>query len=286
MATATVKTIAGVGWTARINEGLIEDRYLISLQPGIVQKLQAGLRTIKQEKSISDSLVHFGYSTSVYRLQDPNAAWQAVQSVVLGQLDAVSAVIFKSALNSAFATYGVEKPEDLLSSIAVPVGTFRNSSSSRSIVFANIAVSPTELAKKVFGVAKETNLSGNSEFKSPDGESALGVFQNTLLLGQASEVETTLKLLTNESTDVTETMPVSDNACVVTYTNDGERVRDFVIALMKSKSVSISNAQLDSITGQMPMSITESSLTFDGIDRRTRSPLGQFGALTTMLLSQ
>jgi hypothetical protein len=79
--------------------------------------------------------------------------------------------------------------------------------------------------------------------------------------------------------------PASGN--VVTYTNDGDRVRNFVSAIISAKDGATHTPEhLEEAIATLPYSSTETTLGERGIERITRSPLGQFSTLVPLLFPQ
>ena len=79
--------------------------------------------------------------------------------------------------------------------------------------------------------------------------------------------------------------PASGN--VVTYTNDGDRVRNFVSAIISAKDGTTQAPEhLEEAIATLPYSSTETTLGERGIERVTRSPLGQFSTLVPLLFPQ
>ncbi|MGH9879914.1 MAG: hypothetical protein ACRD6N_00660, partial [Pyrinomonadaceae bacterium] len=80
--------------------------------------------------------------------------------------------------------------------------------------------------------------------------------------------------------------PSLPSAVIVTYTNDSERVRNFISAIARASSSPGSPSKsegLEQVLVDLPYSVTETSLGTEGIERRTRSPLGQFSAIVALL---
>ena len=79
--------------------------------------------------------------------------------------------------------------------------------------------------------------------------------------------------------------PASGN--VVTYTDDGDRVRNFVSAIILAKEGTTQPPEhLEESIARLPYSSTETTLGDRGIERITRSPLGQFSTLVPLLFPQ
>jgi hypothetical protein len=76
----------------------------------------------------------------------------------------------------------------------------------------------------------------------------------------------------------------STSTNVVTYTNDADRVRSFFSAIVTAKGGPTgTSARLEEAIATLPYSTTETTLGDRGIERITRSPLGQFSSLLPLL---
>jgi hypothetical protein len=74
---------------------------------------------------------------------------------------------------------------------------------------------------------------------------------------------------------------------VVTYTDDGDRVRSFISAILLAKDLQTQTPErLDEAIETLPYSSTETTLGERGLERTTRSPLGQFSTLVPLLFPQ
>jgi hypothetical protein len=76
-------------------------------------------------------------------------------------------------------------------------------------------------------------------------------------------------------------------APIVTFANDADRVRRFALTVISAKRAeSISGQQLEQLIATLPFSVTETTLGEQGIERVTRSPLGQFSSIVTALFPE
>jgi hypothetical protein len=90
---------------------------------------------------------------------------------------------------------------------------------------------------------------------------------------------------TDRRTDVKESAHES-SAPIVTYSNDEERLNNFITTLLKLQGRSLSSeeaANLQNTLRRSGFSSTETRLNAFGIERTTRSAFGQFGTLVSLL---
>ena len=289
---AAAKILGSIGWTSRVVQGSIEDRYLFSLSKTVVSQLQPAFSSVSKDDPALERLIGNASSATLYRFESPMAGWQAFESAMLSQLDAVSAVVFKALMKASLTTYGVEDAEQFLKLIGPQVLTTRlNGTSARSTVVMNV---PTPEARKVvLEMSLGRNLSranSNEEiYAAREKDHVVGIKDKHVLIGQPEDVHRALALMTAESSlNVQLPAPSIQMATVRSYSDDSQRVGSFFIAISQAdrRSNSANNENIASALNKLPLAITESTITSDGIERRTRSPLGQFGTLATLLFSQ
>ena len=74
LAVSAGKILRGVAWTAVPSGGGIEDRYLFSLEPEVVSRLQPAFETAQRDENFW-KLVPGGFeSLTIYRSKEPAAA--------------------------------------------------------------------------------------------------------------------------------------------------------------------------------------------------------------------
>jgi hypothetical protein len=288
------KLAGSIGWVTYSAEGTIEDRYLFSLPPSVLAQLRMGFETFSIEDQTLQRLVPHAASLTEYRFQDPWRAWRAFDNAMLSQLDAVSAVAFKSLMKSSLSTYGIHDPEEFLKDVGAPIGTIRVTlGSSASTVIATTSSENTArtLVNVVLGsTATQFAESGAQIFQGPGTDTIVAVKDNHIFVGSLQDVRACLSvLLYNDSQR--DRIPKARLPASLTrsYGDDSLRVRNFFLAVatgIHAKLPIPDNAAVDGALSKLPMYITETTLSVDGLDRHTRSPLGQFGTLATLLFSQ
>jgi hypothetical protein len=82
-------------------------------------------------------------------------------------------------------------------------------------------------------------------------------------------------------------VPLTTSANIVTYTNDADRVRRFVSAVVAVGGARPTNSgAIEQMIEALPYSATETTLGERGFERTTRSPLGQFSTLLPLLVPE
>lgn len=284
---AAAKIAGAIGWSAFAANGGIEDRYLISLQPAVITRLRPAFES-KATGEVDFSLPATPHSVSLYNFSDPHVAWLSFESAILSQLDALSAAVFSELLRSALRPYGINDPEIFLSLVGPRLATVRLTGvSDRSVVVADIRNEPALqrlLAERFPRRDPKTQV-----VETSDSESAAVVIGGKLYLGSPADVRTCVQQLTSgdaKSIPDDQRLFRPSTAPVVTYADDSERVRDFVSAILRAtgaKDTGFKSDKIEEALSALPYAVTETNLADDGIERRTRSPLGQFGALIATL---
>jgi hypothetical protein len=292
---SAAKVVGAVGWSAFPFNNGIEDRYLFTLQQSVISRLRPAFAATTTSELPFQVLPDQVYSITQYRFQNPLDAWLGFKSAVLSQLDALSAIVFSGLLKSALVPYGIDDAEKFLSLAGPQLLTLRlRPNSERSVL---IAGSRNEQALKEFineklGGSSRNQTYGRTEvLESKDGESAAAFVEGYLLMGPPADLKLCIDSLDqrNETAksqlESLKALKPSQPATIVSYTNDSERVRSFVLALARArgKLASSQKEALEPVLSEPIYAVTESSLNTEGIERRTRSPFGQFSSIVALL---
>ncbi|MDX6711133.1 MAG: hypothetical protein QOH96_2149, partial [Blastocatellia bacterium] len=125
LAVSAAKILGGIAWSSVSAAGGIEDRFLFSLEPSVLSRLEPAFHTAQVGEDFWKLVPETFQSLTIYRTQNPQAAWVAIDSAVSSKLDALSAVVFASLLKSALSVYGITDPQELLTTLAPPLITLR-----------------------------------------------------------------------------------------------------------------------------------------------------------------
>jgi hypothetical protein len=286
------KILGSIGWASRGVQGSIEDRYMFKLSKPVITRLQTGFQTTSREDQFAENLLAVVESGTQYRFQDPMAGWQSFDSAMLSQLDAVSAVVFKALMKSSLTTYGIEDAEQFLRLIQSQVITLRvTERSPRSTILVNVP--SVEAQRLVIGMSLGTNarpslLNDGEIYEASGKDHVIGIKGGYLLIGPLEDVRTCLGLLTQNAGKRRIPTATVGTAIVRSYSDDSQRIKNFFLAVATAQGQMSEGAEavLEVESKKLPLSITESSVTGDGIERRTRSPLGQLGTLAALVFSQ
>lgn len=299
LAVSAGKILRGVAWTASPAKGGLEDRFLFSLEPGVVARLQPAFETAAPDENFWKLIPQSFQSLTIYRSKAPAVAWSSLDSAVSFKLDALPAVLFGSLLRSSLSVYGITDPKEVLTTLSPPLLTLKPSHAAEgSILVARVsdeAKLRQSLMEDVFKDGKGEILEGLESNPNPEKEFSAVFADGYVLLGRTENMRSGLVALrtsqaaeTDKRSDVKESAQES-SAPIVTYSNDEERLNNFISTLLKLQGRSLSSeeaAKLQDMLRRSGFSSTETRLNAFGIERTTRSAFGQFGTLVSLLQAE
>jgi hypothetical protein len=288
---ASAKIVSSLAWSSTPFMSGIEDRYRINLQPAVVARLRESLSCQQPDPASRTGLPENFSSVTSYQFQNPTMAWQGLKTSVSSQVDALSAILFSSLLKSALLPYGINEPDKFLSLLDSPVLTARlDSDTSGSLLIAKLRdqTAMRELLTKGMGFEKIDAPPKVEAFRNSDNQFAAHFVNGLIVIGSQPEVARYIEQARPGpagTSSRTLLAPLSNAACVLTYTNDTDRVRTFVSSMVVARGAPARwSEQTERLLMQLPYSATETTLEEHGIDRVTRSALGQFSTLLPLVL--
>jgi hypothetical protein len=296
--TNATKVFGSLGWSSHAFRSGIEDRYLISLQPSIVDRLQSNFSRARTGTLVQPRLPDRFHSVTYYKFDDPAAVWQDLKAAASSQMDVLSAVFFRSILKSALVSYGIDEPERFLAAVKGELLTLRlDQSGDRTMVIAGVRDQGAlrETLKKKIGLNSRSDASADNEvFEDARGGWAISLNKDLVVLGSPSDVRRYSEdlriggpMMTDEDLQkVTAFVPLSSSANIVTYTNDSDRVATFIASILAAKGMRLAPGGIEARVAELPYSATETTLSERGFERVTRSPLGQFSTLLPLVIPE
>jgi len=287
------KILRAVAWTSRPLAGGIEDRYLFSLEPEVITRLEPALAATPPTEEFWKFVPQTAPSLTIYQQRNPATAWAALNSAISFKLDAVSAVMFSSLLRTSLAVYGIENPTEFLSRLNPPLVTMRARADEGSSVLLARTTDQTALRQALQNSFRDHMQIIEGMQSEPDAsrEFAAVLLDGYLLLGRTESVRTWLQILRTQS--ATSGLPTRlqqlgkhDDAAIASYANDAARVNSFISAIASLRGLALSPQQsekLKATTEDSAISITETSLNSTGIERKTRSAFGQISTLLSLV---
>ncbi len=297
LAVSAGKILRGVAWTATATGGGIEDRFLFSLEPGVVSRLQPAFETAGRDEQIWKLVPERVQSLTIYRNKAPSTAWSSLDSAVAFKLDALPAVLFGSLLRSSLSVYGISDPKEALATLEPPLLTLKPSQGAEGSIFV-ARLNDEErlkrsLAQEVFKDGNGQILAGLEANPDPAKEFAAVFADGYVLLGKTENMRAGLAALRNsqasEETRELKKSAAESSAPIVTYANDEARLNNFILTLLGLQGRRLSDAelaQLQNILQRHGYASTETRLSASGIERTTRSAFGQFGTFVSLLQTE
>lgn len=292
------KILGAAGWSARLSDGTIEDRYFLGLENGVAERLRTALGARPDETSAASELLPADtYSLSRYNYDDPARAWRGLNDAILSQADALGSVLITRLLAASLKPYGIEEPDTFLRAIGPEIVTARlddSGSSTVTVVRVRDEKVLRDFIAKRLGVKPHVETIGGAELLISDNErkDAASFVSGYLMMGTTENLRRCL-----EAREAGRTLAADDDfqrtarlaaaagpANVATFTADDAPARTFITSLATQRGVSerpVNAAQLQEALGQLRYAVSETRLADRGFERRTRSSFGQFGTLAS-----
>jgi hypothetical protein len=293
LAVSAGKVLRGVAWTATPSSHGIEDRFLFSLEPGVVSRLQPAFETAERDENFWNLVPEGFESLTIYRNKAPAAAWNSLDSAVSYKLDAVPAVLFGTLLKSSLTVYGIENPKEVLPALSPPLLTLKPSQGAEgSILVARVSDEERlrrSLTEEVFKGEKGQILEGLASNTDPAKEFTAVLADGYVLLGKTENMQAGLVALRQSAAVNKKELQESaqqSSAPIVTYANDEDRLNNFISTLLMLQGRQLSNdevSQLQDTLRRAGFTSTETRLNAFGIERTTRSAFGQFSTIVSLL---
>ena len=291
---SAAKILRGIAWASTAANGRIEDRYQISLEPEVTKRLEPAFETATSNEDFWKLVPDAFKSLTVYRSNDPETAWFSLNSAAATKLDALSSMIFASLLKAGLSGYGIENPKDVMGSLAPPVVTIRPMLGDGSLLLARVKdqeqlrrAITTDLLREGRGQI----LNGSQSDPDKNREFAAVFLDGFVILGKSENVSVYLaqlrngEMITPDHSNGLRSLEQKHSAAITTYTTERESLTTVVRALSSLNSHPLSDAELSEVRkrlGKFDVSLTESRLNSNGIERISQSAFGQFGNLLAL----
>ncbi|HEX8922259.1 MAG TPA: hypothetical protein VF766_12340, partial [Pyrinomonadaceae bacterium] len=288
----------GAGWSARLSEGVIEDRYFLGLQNGVATNLQSALATQPDTALTAVELLPPDiYSLSRYNYRNPAQAWRGLNSTIAAQADTLGSVLLTRLLDASLKPYGIEEPDSFLQAIGSEIVTARlDDSGSSTVTIVEVRDEKTlrDFVAKRLGAKPRVEAIGDAEMlvSTNERQDASSFVGGHLMLGTADNVRRCLEArrarqtLTGDDAfqRTTRTIATRNAANVVTLTEDYAPARTFITAIATQRGVRerpLNEMDLESALRRLRYAVSETQIVDGGFEKRTRSAFGQFGTLAS-----
>ena len=295
------KILGGAGWSARLSEGVIEDRYFLGLQNGVATNLQSALATQPSMTLTASELLPADiYSFSRYNYRDPAQAWRGLNSTIAAQADTLGSVLLTRLLDASLKPYGIEEPDNFLQAIGSEIVTARlDDSGSSTVTIVEVRDEKTlrDFVAKRLGAKPRLETIGDAELLVSNNEKqdASSFVSGRLLIGTAENLRRCLEARrTNQALKAddafersTRLISTNNPVNVVTLTEDYAPARTFITAIATQRGVRerpFNENEVEDVLRQLRYAVSETRIVDGGFERRTRSAFGQFGSLASQFV--
>jgi hypothetical protein len=229
-----------------------------------------------------------------YRFEDPALVWEGLKTSISSNVDALSAVVFSSLLKSALTSYGIHEPEQFLRSVKGEILTLRLDGDGEHTMFI-AGVKDREALRGLIAKSMKIqagNRQGMEFFADAEEEMGASLLNDLVILGTLADVRLyTESNMPNATADeeqmrrITFYAPLSNPSPILTYADDSDRVRRFLSTIMSANGTPAEElVNLEPAIAKLPYSATETRIVGRGLERITRSPLGQFSTLLPLVI--
>ena len=290
------RAIGTAAWATRADGGAFVDSYVLRLPPSLTARLAgATVEADSWPPEAAQLLPADAAQTPVYNYREPEAAWLALNAGISTQVHAPHAPLVTLALEAMLKTSGVASPRDFLRAAQPEVATARVGPDGGKVLVVKMKDGEAmgHLLRGYLGGDFKTERIGGAELFVSAGNDpfAASFVGNSLLMGGEEDVGRCLSALSeartlsaNESFKNARGEVGARTPHVRTATSDVESVKSLVLYFARRKQSSgIDQAALDAALDRIPYSISETRVTADGMERRTRSAFGQLGSLVMRL---
>ena len=263
------KSIVAVGWTARANEGNIEDRYLIEMPANLTERLREPLAANQADNSkLVRLLPSDAQSIAVYNFKNAANAWRGSLLALTTKLDAATAIAISTVANRLLEPYGVAKADQFLAAADNQFVTARLSSIESNKTVAVAAVKNAEQIKATLRQDEDFSSQFDNQFLLLGDKENLARCSAARNAGQTFDAQPIwLKFNRAES--------IAPNVFTRTLTRDDVAPLRFVQLFSREKPTSmLENSPVWAWT------IGETRMVRVGLERRIISPFGLIGTLT------
>ena len=270
------KTTREISWTARKNGQGIEDAIFIQTSGEVSALLNETRQPSQTRTDAAKFLPADVFSATRYDLKNPQTAWRGLLFTVAKQTDTATAGFLAQFSGTLLEPFGISDADRFLGAIDSEIFTARVDEAGEKSV-AVVTVKDSSAAKKSlgaidFGAAAE-KIENGELWKSEGGETAAAFVGGKLIVGDADGVS---KCLAAERSGENFTKSQyfqrfrESRAAAVTFTRDADSTR---------KTVEILGGVKDENQAVNFISLTETSYTENGIERRYNSAFGLIGSI-------
>jgi hypothetical protein len=286
------QTLGAAGWSARVEAGVLEDRYFLTLPADVARRLEGPFTPVEHPgDDATRALPGDTYQVTFYDLRSPEEAWRALNAALSSQTDVSRATIITLALEALVKPYGVENPREFLRACGNEVATARLEPASEGKVLVAAVRDAAALRAQALahlGRGARVERVGSAELLiSADEEQGAAAFVgNFFVMGSEEDVRRSVQPHP-DGHDPARAGPLraaaqsfhGRTAFARTLTDE----RDSARAVLSRLARQTDPAKLEAALARRRYAVSETLLIHGGFEKRTRSAFGIFGEVVTRL---
>ncbi|MET0646237.1 MAG: hypothetical protein ABW208_06420 [Pyrinomonadaceae bacterium] len=287
------QTLGAAGWSARVNEGVLEDHYFLTLPADVARRLEGPFAPAEHPADDATRVLPGdAYQVTFYDLRNPEEAWRGLNAALSAQTDVSRATIITLALEALVKPYGVENPREFLRACGGEVATARlEAASEGKVLVANVRDAAALRAQVLEHLGRNARVerTGTAELLiSTDEERGAAAFvDGFLLMGSEEDVRRCVRAHVEENEAGREDDPLKAatagfndrTAFARTLTDE----RESALAVLSHFARRGDAGRLDAALARRRYAVSETLLADGGFEKRTRSAFGLFGEVVTRM---
>jgi hypothetical protein len=284
------QTLGAAGWSARVSDGVLEDRYFLTLPDDVARRLEGPFAPAEHPgDDATRVLPGDAFQVTFYDLRSPEDAWRGLSAALSSQTDISRATIITLALEALVKPYGVENPREFLRACGGEVATARlEAASEGKVLVASVrdaaALRAQALAHLGRGARVERVGSAELLISTDEERGAAAFVDGFLLMGSEEDVRRCLQSrLDDHAPAADDPLRAATNSFFVraafarTLTDE----RDSARAVLSHFARRGDAARLEAALARRRYAVSETLLADGGFEKRTRSAFGLFGEVVT-----
>jgi hypothetical protein len=286
------QTLGAAAWSARVTDGVLEDRYFLSLPTEVARRLEGPFAPAEHPSNgATRVLPGETYQVTFYDLRNPEDAWRALNAALSSQTDVSRATIITLALEALSKPYGVENPREFLRASGGAVATARLEAASESKVLVatvrDTAALRAQALEHLGRNARVERVGADELLISTDEErGAAALVDDFLVMGSEEDVRRCLKSILDEHRpDAADPLHTATSgfsnspAFARTLTDERESARAVLSRFPRRGD----GAGLEAALAGRRYAVSETLLADGGFEKRTRSAFGLFGEVVARM---
>jgi hypothetical protein len=292
--------VKNVAWSARFNEGFVDDRCSINLVEGVADRLRGSVSPNGGPDLTRLTLIPSNaYSFSLYQFGDTSTLWSDLNVALSAHTDVIGAMAARAMLRSVFRPYGIAEPERFVHAIGRRLYTIRLAKNDPAVLVAEALDRPAlrRIALLRLGPTPSIEQISSAELLLSTTDNWSAAFTDKyFLIGPAHAVRRCLSAeAEGQSISVNDPFRKSQSLVDVTlpiisltFTNDQASAISFVEAFSNhQRSAFAANApEIEKASRTLPLAVSATILKESTIEWTGRSAFGVGGSIVNQIFPE